>query len=80
MAKEIERVGIPVAYFTAIPTVPLTIGQSRIIPGRAIPYVLGDPGLPLDREKVYRRALVEQALRALTTTVTGPTLFRAEVA
>jgi hypothetical protein len=42
--------------------------------------VLGDPHLPPEREKVYRRALVEQALRALTTEVTGPTLFRAEVA
>jgi glycine reductase len=50
------------------------------VPGRAIPYVLGDPHLPPEREKVYRRALVEQALRALTTEVTGPTLFRADVA
>ena len=58
----------------------MTIGQSRIVPGRAIPYVLGDPNLPPEREKVYRRALVEQALRALTTEVKGPTLFRAEVA
>jgi glycine reductase len=71
-------VGIPVAYFTAIPTVPLTIGQSRIVPGRAIPHVLGDPQLPPEREKAYRRALVEQALRALATEVTGPTLFRPE--
>jgi glycine reductase len=58
----------------------MTIGQSRIVPGRAIPYVLGDPHLPPEREKVYRRALVEQALRALTTEVKCPTLFRAEVA
>jgi glycine reductase len=78
MAKEIERVGIPVAYFTAIPTVPTTVGQSRIVPGRAIPWVLGDPQLPPDREKAWRRALVEQGLRALTTAVTGPTLFRPE--
>jgi hypothetical protein len=42
--------------------------------------VLGDPHLPPEREKVYRRALVEQALRALRTAVQGPTLFRAEVA
>ena len=80
MATEIERVGIPVAYFTAIPTVPLTIGQSRIIPGKAIPHVLGDPQLPPEREKAYRRALVEQALRALTTTVTEPTLFKPDAA
>jgi glycine reductase complex component B subunit gamma len=78
MAKEIERVGIPVAYFTAIPTVPLTVGQSRIIPGKAIPHVLGDPKLPPERERAYRRALVEQALRALTTEVSTPTLFKAE--
>jgi len=58
--------------------VPLTVGQSRIVPGRAIPYVLGDPGLPPEREKVYRRALVEQGLRALATEVTEPTLFRPE--
>ena len=64
------------AYFTAIPTVPMTIGQSRIVPGKAIPYVLGDPSLPADREKAYRRSLVEQALRALTTEVTQPTLFK----
>lgn len=80
MAKEIERVGIPVAYFTAIPTVPLTVGQSRIIPGKAIPHVLGDPHLPPDREKAYRRALVEQALKALSTEVAGPTVFKPDLA
>ena len=78
MAKEIERLGIPVAYFTAIPTVPLTVGHSRIIPGKAIPNVLGDPQLPPEREKAYRRALVEQALKALTTEVTVPTVFKAD--
>jgi glycine reductase len=67
-----------VAYFTAIPTVPLTVGQSRIIPGKAIPNVLGDPSLPPEREKAYRRALVEQALKALTTEVSVPTVFKAD--
>jgi glycine reductase complex component B subunit gamma len=59
--------------------VPLTVGQSRIVPGKAIPHVLGDPKLPPEREKAYRRELVEQALRALTTEVTAPTVFKAEV-
>lgn len=63
------------AYFTAISAVPLTIGQSRIIAGRAVTHVLGDPELPLDRERAYRRALVEQALEALTTEVRAPTVF-----
>ena len=63
------------AYFTAISAVPLTVGQSRIVPGRAITHVLGDPDLPTDRERAYRRALVERALEALTTEVRSPTVF-----
>ncbi len=50
----------------------------RIIPGKAVPYLLGDPSLPADREYALRERLTLTALDALTTAVSGPTVFTAE--
>lgn len=35
----------------------------------------GNPDLPLEREKAYRRKILEKALEALTQDVQGPTIF-----
>lgn len=35
----------------------------------------GNPGLPLEREKVYRRKIIDKALEALCQVVDGPTIF-----
>lgn len=51
------------------------VGAPRIVPTRGIPYPTGDPSLPADEERAWRRRLVETALDALATPVTGPTVF-----
>lgn len=45
------------------------------MPGGGIPYPAGNPDLPRDAERAWRRRLVERALDALATTVDRPTLF-----
>ena len=63
------------AFVSAVPAIPLSLGVPRVVLGVAITHVLGDPGLPADRERDLRRGLVETAARALTVDVTRPTLF-----
>lgn len=60
---------------SAIPPVPQTMGVPRIVPGRAVTYLLGEPGLPEADERLLRRRIVETALRALATPVDEPTTF-----
>lgn len=76
MALELERRGIPVAFVSAVPAIPLSLGVSRVVLGIAITHVLGDPIAGAPRERVLRRALVAEALRALQQEVAEPTLFR----
>lgn len=80
MQKEAERIGLPVALITAIPSVAKSVGVSRIITGGGIPYPVGDPNLTRDRELEFRRRLVEKALEAVTTEVKEPTVFEVTVA
>jgi glycine reductase complex component B subunit gamma len=51
------------------------VGASRIVIGGQIPHPVGDPTLPADRERAFRRRLVETALKALQTPVDKPTVF-----
>ena len=46
-----------------------------MVPTRGIPYPTGDPSLGPDRERAWRRALVEKALVAVSTAVDEPTVF-----
>lgn len=62
---------------SAIPPVPQAMGVPRIVPGRAVTYLLGDPALPPAEERALRRRIVEQALQALATAVQEPTVFSA---
>lgn len=55
-----------------------SVGAPRIVPTRGIPYPAGDPSLPPDAERAWRRRLVEAGLRAISTPVTGPTVFAVE--
>ena len=80
MQKEAERIGIPSALITAIPSVAKSVGVSRIITGGGIPYPAGDPHLPPEREVEFRRRLVEQALEAVTTEIKTPTVFNVSIA
>ena len=52
-----------------------SVGANRIIPTVAIPHPLGNPTLPREEEVAVRRQLVEKALTALATEVTGQTVF-----
>ncbi|MBT3272816.1 MAG: hypothetical protein HN368_06660 [Spirochaetales bacterium] len=80
MQKEAERIGIPSALITAIPSVAKSVGVSRIITGGGIPYPVGDPSLPAEREAEFRRRLVEQALDSIITKVEEPTIFNVSIA
>ena len=51
------------------------LGTPRIVLGKAVGHVLGDPELSPERERAFRRALVDKGLDAIRTAVTGPTLF-----
>lgn len=75
MVKEIERAGLPVVHICTIVPISLTVGANRIVPAIAIPYPLGNPTLNKEHEKKLRRGIVENALRALQTEVTGQTVF-----
>ena len=41
---------MPVAFVSAVPAIPLSLGVPRVVRGVAITHVLGDPALPLARE------------------------------
>lgn len=51
------------------------VGANRIVFGGDFTAPTGNPDLPLDREKAYRRKIIDKALEALTTNVSGPTIF-----
>jgi glycine/betaine/sarcosine/D-proline reductase family selenoprotein B len=71
LAKEIERVGIPVVYVTSLPTVAMMIGANRIVRGPAITHPFG-----LDAGE--RRRIVERALELLETDVEPNTVWEIE--
>jgi glycine reductase complex component B subunit gamma len=75
MAKEIERAGIPVSMMTAMPAIPLSVGSSRVVRGMRVPHVCGDPALSEEKDHELGVTIVRTALGALTTPVSGPTLF-----
>ncbi len=51
------------------------VGAPRIVPTRGIPYPAGDPSLDSEAEHEWRRQLLDKALEALSTSVSGPTVF-----
>ena len=76
MTKEIERVGISTVHMCSIVPISLTVGANRIVPTIAIPYPLGNPELPLNKEKELRKDLLKKALTALQTKIEKQTIFR----
>lgn len=75
MVKELERAGLPTAHICSIVPISKTVGANRIVPSVAIPHPLGDPARTPEEEKAIRRALVEKALVALETGISGQTVF-----
>jgi len=78
MVKEVERAGIPVVHICTVTPISMTVGANRIVPAIAIPHPLGNPKVSMDEEKVLRRKIVETALNALATEVSGQTIFEVE--
>ena len=62
---------------SALPAIPLAVGAHRVVTGRAVPHLLGDPALSAEAEASYRRRLTEAALDALTRPVEQPVLISA---
>lgn len=75
MVKEIERAGLPVVHCCSIVPISLTVGANRIVPTVAIPHPFGDPDKSPAEERALRRELVEKALKALETPVSGQKVF-----
>ena len=65
------------AYCSAIPSIPISMGVPRVLPGIAVTHLLGNPALPPADERELRERLTARALRMLTEEVAKPTLFSA---
>ena len=75
MAKELEANGLPTALIATLTSVAMMVGAPRIIRGAGITHPVGNPDLPEEEERKFRRALVEVAIQALTTEVQAPRIF-----
>lgn len=56
---------MPAVLITTLISIPRALKVNRVVPGVAIPHLLGNPTLSPDEERALRRQLVLQALRAL---------------
>ena len=65
------------AYCSAIPSIPISMGVPRVLPGIAVTHLLGNPALPPADERELRERLTARALAMLTEQVAKPTLFPA---
>ena len=74
MAKELESAGLPVAYITTLDGLARSVGANRIVPGKAIVNVVGDPTLRPEDERKFRKELIRKALEALRMAVEEPTI------
>lgn len=70
---------MPVAFVSAVPAIPISLGVPRVVRGVAITHVLGDPALPPAREVSLRRGLLETTVHALAHEVSEPTMFEREL-
>lgn len=60
---------------SALDALAKSIGSNRIVRGKAITNVVGDPALNPQDERRFRKSLVQKALEALRTPVEGPTVL-----
>ncbi len=70
-----DRAGIPNVLVTAFTSIAYNVGANRIVFGGDFTAPTGDPSLPLEREKAYRRKILEKSLDALTRDVEEPVVF-----
>ena len=60
---------------TAIYGLALTTGANRVVKGKRIEHVLGDPNLGAEKDRDYSMRLIQTALKVLEKKVEGPTFF-----
>lgn len=60
---------------SALDALAKSIGSNRIVRGKAITSVVGDPTLNPEDERRFRKRLVQKALEALRTPVEEPTVL-----
>lgn len=60
---------------SALDALAKSIGSNRIVRGKAITSVVGDPTLNPEDERRFRKRLVQKALEALRTLVEEPTVL-----
>jgi len=70
-----DRVGLPNAHITAFTSIAVNVGANRIVFGGDFTTPAGNPELPLEREKAYRRKILLKALDAIIQGVPSPTIF-----
>ena len=58
-----------------MPVLALGTGANRVVRGVRIEHVCGDPSLSPEADAQRMSRIVDAALRALRTPVSGPTLF-----
>ncbi len=63
------------AQISALDALAKSVGSNRIVRGKAITSVVGDPALNPDDERKFRKRLVLKALEALATPVEEPTVL-----
>jgi glycine reductase complex component B subunit gamma len=80
ISKELEKAGLPVALVSAMFSVAQQVRANRIVKGVSIPHPCGDPNLSKELDARLRREIIQTALRALESEVTGPTVFSPPVA
>ena len=79
MAKNIEKLGIPVVQITAVTNVAQMVGVSRILRGQTVPCVVGNSVLNKEQEKALRRKIILRALEMLQMEAPGSqTVFTLE--
>lgn len=66
MTKEIERAGLPIVQITNLTNIAEGIGVHRILKGNSVLHVFGNPKLPEEHEKIYRKEMVKKAMGMLT--------------
>lgn len=67
--------GIPNVHINAFTSISKGVGANRIVFGGDFTAPTGNPDLPLDREKAYRRKIIDKALEALTHQCLRPHYF-----
>ncbi len=63
------------AQISAMPVLAMGAGANRVVRGVRIEHVCGDPALSPEEDGRLMTRIVDMALRALQTPVSGPTLF-----